>query len=88
MSTKYNPGAVVTVGDLEVGGTIFLRERRPQEGGLPVPIEPVVVTALTPIPDGRVRVEVRAANSSDTVPARLLGDLPVTREFRAAVKEV
>lgn len=88
MSSKYNPGATVTVGTLEVGDTVFLRERRPQEGGLPVPIEPVVVTALTPIPDGRVRVAVRNANSPEHVPARLLGDLPVTREFRAAIKEV
>lgn len=85
MSTKFNPGATVTVGTLEVGDTVFLRQRRPQTGGLPVPIDPVEVIALTPIPNGRVRVEVRNAESSDVVPARLLGDLPATREFRAAV---
>lgn len=85
MSTKYNPGAVVTVGDLEVGDTVFLRQRRSQPGGLPVPIEPVEVTSLTPVPNGRVRVAVRNAESSDAVPDRLLGDLPATREFRAAV---
>lgn len=85
MSTKYIPGATVTVGTLEVGDTVFLRQRRAPEGGLPVPIEPVEVTDLTPIPNGRVRVEVRNAGSSDVVPARLLGDLPATREFRAAV---
>ncbi len=85
MSMKYTPGATVTVGSLEVGDTVFLRQRLPQEGGLPVPIQPAKVVALTPIPNGRVRVEVRNVGSSDVVPARLLGDLPATREFRAAV---
>ena len=86
MSSKYNPGATVTVGDLEVGDTIFLRQRRAQEGGLPVPVQPVKVTSLTPIPDGRVRVYVRNANSGGAVEPDLLGDLPATREFRAAVE--
>lgn len=85
MSTKFNPGSTVTVGDLEVGDTIFLRQRRAQEGGLPVPIHAVVVTALTPIPDGRVRVYVRNVNSGGAVEPDLLGDLPATRAFRAAV---
>lgn len=84
MSTKYTPGATVTVGDLEVGDTIFLREQI-KGFGKPEPLHPAKVVALTPIPNGRVRVEVRNALSSDVVPARSLGDLPATREFRAAV---
>ncbi len=48
-------------------------------------MHPAEVVALTPIPNGRVRVEVRNALSSDVVPTRSLGDLPATREFRAAV---
>jgi hypothetical protein len=85
MSTKYTPGATVTVGDVEVGDTIFQHARRSNAGGLPVPIDPVVVTALTPIPNGRVRVAVRNANSPEHIPSRSLGDLAATREFRAAV---
>lgn len=84
MSTKYNPGATVTVGDLEVGDTIFLREQI-KGFGKPTPHHPVVVTDLTPIPNGRVRVSVRNALSPSHIPSRLLGDLPATREFRAAV---
>ncbi|WP_308491297.1 hypothetical protein [Microbacterium terrisoli] len=83
MSTQYTPGAVVTVGTLEVGNTIFLRERRGV--GVPVPITPATVTALTPLPDGRVRVHVRNVNGAASVPAASLGDLPVSREFRLAV---
>ncbi|GAA1997294.1 hypothetical protein [Microbacterium pumilum] len=82
---SYTPGAVVTVGDLEVGDTVFLRERRSQTGGLPQSIQSAVVTAVTPLADGRVRVYVRNTGSGASVPARLLGDLPVTRTFRAAV---
>lgn len=85
MSTKYTPGATVTVGDLEVGDTIFLNERI-KAVGKPVPVHPAEVVALTPIPNGRVRVEVRNALSSDIIPTRSLGDLPATREFRAAVE--
>lgn len=84
MSTKFAPGAVVTVGALEIGDTIFLRHRT-NSPGLPVPIQPATVTAVTPLPDGRVRVAVRNAVSSEVVPSRLLGDLPATREFRRAV---
>lgn len=86
MSTKFSPGAVVTVGDLEVGDTVFLRDRIAQTGGERVPIAPVRVTALTPIPNGRVRVQVRNANSGTAIEPRLLGDLPATREFRSAVE--
>lgn len=82
--SNYTPGAVVTVGDLEVGDTIFQRQRK-NATGLPEPTAPITVTALTPIPNGRVRVYVRNANSPSHVPARLLGDLPATREFRSAV---
>lgn len=84
MPTKYNPGATVTVGDLEIGDTIFLREQI-KAAGKPVPLHPVVVTALTPVPTGRVRVVVRNTESGSAVPARSLGDLPATREFRSAV---
>lgn len=84
---EYNPGAAVTVGDLELNDTVFLRERRDQFG-LPVPTHAVKVTELVPLPDGRVRVYVRNANSDDAVTPRLLGDLPATREFRAAVLAV
>lgn len=83
MSTKYTPGATVTVGDLEVGDTIFLVERI-KGFGKPVPVHPAEVVAVTPIPNGRVRVEVRNALSPDHIPSRSLGDLPATREFRAA----
>lgn len=83
--SNFNPGAVVTVDDLEVGDTIFQRQRK-NATGLPVPTHPITVTALTPIPNGRVRVEVRNANSPSHMPSRLLGDLPATREFRAAVQ--
>lgn len=84
---KYNPGTVVTVGDLEVGDTVFLRQRSSRPG-LPVPTHPATVSELTPLPDGRVRVSVKNTGSGASVPARLLGDLPATREFRAAVLAV
>ncbi|MCP1430444.1 hypothetical protein J3D45_002942 [Microbacterium foliorum] len=86
MSTKYNPGAVVTVGAVEVGDTIYLRQRT-NSPGPPVPIQPATITAVTPLPDGRVRVAVRNAASSAVVPERVLGDLPATREFRRAVEQ-
>jgi len=82
--SKFNPGALVTVGTLEVGDTIFLRERRVQEG-LPIPTHPVTVTELVPFADGRVQVAVRNANADSSVPARLIGQLPAAREFRSAV---
>lgn len=82
--SSYTPGAVVTVGELEVGDVVFQRQRK-HATGLPVPTHPVVVTALTPIPDGRVRVHVRNAQSTRPDLDRLLGDLPSTREFRAAI---
>lgn len=83
--SKYIPGEVVTAGTLEVGDTVFLRQRKAPTGGLPIPINPVRVTAATPLADGRVRVEAINPNAGAGVPARLLGDLPATREFRAAV---
>lgn len=83
--TKYTPGTVTTVGDLEVGDTIFLSQRRSPAGGLPVPHTPVVVTAVEPSPDGRILVNVRNANSASVVPERTLGQLPASREFRVAV---
>lgn len=86
MSTKFNTGPVVTAGDLEVGDTVFLRSRIAQTGGERCPIAPVRVTSVTPIPNGRVRVSVRNANSARTDLDRLLGDLPATREFRSAVE--
>lgn len=82
MSNKYTPGEVVTVGDLEVGDTVFLRQRTTV--GQPVPTHPATVTALEPTSDGRVAVSVRSANAADTS-ARLLGSLPVAREFRRVV---
>jgi hypothetical protein len=82
--SNFNPGAVVTVGTLEVGDTVFLYQRRNYEG-LPVPHTPAVVTELVPLADGRVRVYVINPGAGAGVPARLLGDLPSTREFRAAV---
>ncbi|MDL5351591.1 hypothetical protein [Microbacterium sp. zg-YB36] len=84
---EYNPGAVVTVGALEVGDTVFLRERKGRPG-LPIPTHAARVTDLVPIPDGRVRVYVVNANEGGGVEPRLLGDLPATREFRAAVLAV
>lgn len=86
MSTQYTPGAVVTVGTLEVGDTIFLRQRA-NSPGLPVPTHPATVTSLVPFADGRVQVTVQPANS-DSAPERLLGQLPATREFRSAVAAV
>ena len=83
--TTYNPGPVVTVADLDAGDTVFTSQRRSLEGGLPQPINPVVVTAATPKANGRVEVYVRNARSSQSVAPRLLGDLPGTREFRSAV---
>lgn len=83
MSSKYIPGEVVTAEELEVADLIFLRERR--TFGLPVPTHPARVTALTPLADGRVRVEVINPNAGAGVKTRLLGDLPASREFRRAV---
>lgn len=87
MTTKYTPGATVTVGDLEVGDTIYLRERRSSNRiGLPVPVQPVVVTEVVPVVNGQVSVYVRNVGSDEgVVEPRLLGHLPVSREFRAAV---
>lgn len=82
-NNTYTPGAVTTVGDLEVGDTIFLRERR-SEPGLPVPIAPAVVTALEPTTLGRIDVFAHAANSTPAT-ARSLGSLAASREFRLAV---
>ncbi|MFJ6652119.1 recombinase family protein [Microbacterium sp. NPDC091313] len=43
------PGGTVAVGDLEAGGTIYLRERRSSNRfGLPVPAQPIVVTEVIP----------------------------------------
>lgn len=81
MSTKFTPGAVVTAAELEVGDTIFLRERRTT--GQPVPVGPAVVTAVAPTPAGRVIVHAHPANSTPTS-ARSLGQLPASREFRLA----
>lgn len=82
--SNFNPGAVVTVGTLEVGDTVFLSQRR-NGAGLPVPIQPAVVTELVPLATGQVRVYVINPGAGAGVPARLLGDLPASREFRAAV---
>lgn len=82
--SKFTPGAVATVGDLEVGDTVFLRERR-NYPGLPIPTHPAEVTALAPQADGRVRVYVVNPDAGNGVEPRLLGDLPATREFRRAV---
>ena len=41
---NYTPGTVVTVGALQIGDTIFLRER--QTVGLPVPTHPATVVEL------------------------------------------
>ena len=82
-TNTYTPGAVTTVGDLEVGDTIFLRERR-NETGLPTPIAAAVVTELEPTSDGRIDVTVHAAASTPAT-ARSLGALPATREFRLAI---
>lgn len=84
MST-FNPGPVVTVGDLEVNDVIFLRERR-NAPGLPVPTHPARVTAVIPLADGRVSVEVRNPGAGGGVPTRRLGELPASREFRSAVQ--
>lgn len=81
-NTKFTPGAVVTVGDLEVGNTIFLRERR--SFGLPQPIAPAVVTAVEPTATGRVLVHAHPAHSTEAA-TRSLGQLPASREFRLAV---
>lgn len=86
MST-FTPGPVVTVGALNVGDTIFLRSRKVQDG-LPVPTHPATVATVTPLADGRVRVAVRSANADTSAPARLIGDLPASREFRSAVAAV
>ncbi|MGN7964912.1 hypothetical protein ACTJKK_02420 [Microbacterium sp. 22179] len=85
--SKFNPSSVVTVGALEVGDTIFLRERRVQ-AGLPIPTHPVIVTELVPFADGRVQVAVRNTNAASSVPARFIGYLPASREFRRAVEEL
>lgn len=80
-NNTYTPGAVTTVGDLEVGDTIFLRERASVGG--PAPIAPAIVTALHPKASGRIDVSVHPANSTPTA-TRSLGALPPTREFRLA----
>jgi hypothetical protein len=81
---NYNPGAAVTVGDLTVGDVVFLRERT-NGAGSPVPTTPATVTELVPSSAGRIQVRVRAAASDSAATTRLLGQLPVTREFRRAV---
>lgn len=81
----YSPGEITTVGDLEVGDTIFLRERKPQAGGLARPTTPATVTALEPNVDGTVLVHVRPGDATTAVPERALGYLPIGREFRLAV---
>lgn len=81
---NYTPGTVVTVGALQVGDTIFLRETR-QQVGLPVPTHPATVTELIPLATGHVQVRTRPAGDGGGVEPRLLGQLPVTREFRHAV---
>ena len=81
-SNTYTPGENVTVGDLEVGDTVFLQERASVGGR--VPIAPAVITALHPKASGRIDVSVHPANSTPTA-TRSLGALPVTREFRLAV---
>lgn len=81
---KYTPGTVATVGELEVGDTVFLRERR-NAPGLPIPTHPATVTELVPFADGRIQVAVKNAGSGDSIAPRLLGQLPPTREFRRAV---
>ena len=80
---NYTPGTVVTVGALQIGDTIFLRQRTTV--GLPVPTHPATVTELIPLPDGRVQVRTRPAGGGGGVEPRLLGQLPVSREFRRAV---
>lgn len=82
--TKYTPGAVVTVGALEVNDTVFLQERN-HGVGLPVPTHPARVTDLEPLANGTVLVSVVAANAGGNPEPRLLGYLPPTREFRRAV---
>lgn len=86
MSTKYNPGAAVTVGELELGDTVFLSQRS-AGAGMPVPTHPATVTELLPFADGRVSVSVKNAGAGAGVPDRLLGYLPASREFRRAVAE-
>lgn len=84
MSTHYTPGEIVTVGALEVGDAVFLRERS-NAPGEPVPTAPATVTELVPSSAGRIQVRVRPAESAAAATTRLLGQLPVTREFRRAV---
>ena len=84
---NYTPGTVVTVGALQIGDIIFLRETR-QQVGLPVPTHPATVTELIPLPDGSVQVRTRSAGDGGGVEPRLLGQLPVSREFRRAVLAV
>ena len=79
---NYTPETVVTVGALQIGDTIFLRERKTV--GLPIPTHPATITELIPLPDGRVQVRVKSAPPS-AAEVRLLGQLPVSREFRHAV---
>jgi hypothetical protein len=83
MANKYTAGEVTTVGELEVGDTVFLRETR-QQTGLPSPTHPATVAELVPLADGRVQVRVTNAESGASVEPRLLGQLPATREFRRA----
>ena len=85
--SNYTPGTVVTVGALQIADTIFLRQRT-NGPGLPVPTHPATVTELIPLATGHVRVYVKNAGAGAGVPARLLGDLPATREFRRAVLAV
>jgi len=83
MANKYTPGGVATVGELEVGDLIFLRERHTV--GLPVPSHAVIITELVPSVGGRVQVGVKNAGSGPSVASRTLGQLPATREFRRAI---
>lgn len=80
----FTPGPVVTAGALQVGDTVFLRQRTTGPG-LPEPIEPATVTSLDPLPNSRVRVYVRPALSGPSVAPKSLGDLATWNEFRSAV---
>jgi hypothetical protein len=86
MSNKYTPGEVTTVGELEVGDTVFLQAR--QTVGEPVPTHAATVTELVPASTGHILVRVKSANAGASATPRLLGQLPVTREFRRAVLAV
>lgn len=86
MSNKYTPGEVTTVGELEVGDTVFLQARKAV--GEPVPTHAATVVDLVPASTGHILVRVKSANAGASVAPRLLGQLPVTREFRRAVLAV